>query len=74
MGTEAEGLFRQYHSRDGGYEEVENGRLYRQYRYRAQLLCMKGDETQVENSTNELPRNLYILYRKYRISEEARIA
>ena len=25
----------------------DGGRLYRQYRYRAQLLCMKGDENQV---------------------------
>ena len=52
----------------------DGGRLYQQYRYRAQLLCMKGDGNQVETSTNELPRNLYILYRKYRINKEARIA
>ena len=37
----------------------DRGRLYQQYRYWPQLLCMKGDENQVENSTNELPRNLY---------------
>ena len=35
----------------------DGGRLYQQYHYWAQLLCMKGDENQVENSTNELPRD-----------------
>ena len=59
----------------------DGGRLYRQYRYRAQLLCMKGNENQVgggrnqvENSTNQLPRNLYSLYRECTISEEVRNA
>ena len=33
----------------------DGGRFYLQCRYRAQLLCMKGHENQVENSTNELP-------------------
>jgi hypothetical protein len=38
------------------------------------LLCKKGAENLVENSTIELPRNLYSLYREYTISEEARNA
>ena len=38
------------------------------------LLCKKGDESLVENSTIELPGNLYSLYREYTISEEARNA
>ena len=52
----------------------DGGRLYQQYHYWAQLLCMKGDGNQVENSTNELPRKLYSLYRECTISEEARNA
>ena len=56
------------------FRTKDGGRLYQQYRYWAQLLCMKGDENQVENATNELPRNLYSLYRECTISEEARNA
>ena len=52
----------------------DGGRLYPQYRYRAQPLCMKGDENQVENSATELPRNLYSLWRECTISEDARNA
>ena len=37
-------------------------------------LCEKGDEELVENSTIELPRNLYSLYRECMISKEVRNA
>ena len=36
----------------------DGGRLYQLYHYWAQLLCMKGDENQVDNSTRELATNM----------------
>ena len=54
-----------------GVRTKDGGGLYWQYHYQVQLLCMKGDENQVKNSTIKLPRNLYSLYRECMISEEA---